>query len=78
VGGMLILLAATPEVPMDRLLFLTISAVSNVGLSHDPISSAGWMSWSTLSLLMLLGKIVPLMILWDMAEKVKNARIAVG
>ena len=35
------LLATLSELPADRLVFLSASAVGNVGLSHDPISFTG-------------------------------------
>lgn len=75
--GMMLLLIGAPEVPGDRLLFLAVSAVSNTGLSHDPIT----LSWSglwPLSLLMFAGKIVPLIILWWMADNIKDSPLPIA
>jgi Trk-type K+ transport system membrane component len=38
---LLALLATNPDQPADRLIFLVVSAVSNVGLSHNPSPSSG-------------------------------------
>ncbi|HEV2293328.1 MAG TPA: hypothetical protein VGR35_05695 [Tepidisphaeraceae bacterium] len=60
---LLCLLATEPGQPGDRLLFLVISAVSNVGLAQNPVSIVkGGMF--VLSAAMLLGRILPLAILW--------------
>ena len=59
----LCLLATEPGQPGDRLLFLAISAVSNVGLSHNPVSIVKE-GMFVLSAAMLLGRLVPLAILW--------------
>jgi trk system potassium uptake protein TrkH len=61
-GGM-VLLAASESESSDRLLFLAISALSNVGLSHDPVSMTG-PGLLVLSMLMLIGRIAPFAILW--------------
>ena len=60
---LLALLSQQPELPPDRLLFIAISAVSLVGLSHEPISMTG-PGLHVLALAMLLGRIVPWLILW--------------
>jgi Trk-type K+ transport system membrane component len=59
----LCLLATEPGQPGDRLLFLAISAVSNVGLAHNPVSIVKE-GMFVLSGAMLLGRLVPLGILW--------------
>jgi Trk-type K+ transport system membrane component len=64
--GFLLLLITEPDTP-DRLLFLAVSAASNVGLSHDPVSSTG-NGLFTLSALMLAGRVLPLLVLWWMAS----------
>src|SRR5882757_3588873 len=59
----MLLLWAEPQMPGDRVLFITVSALSNVGLSHDNIS----MTRSSLLLIsaaMFFGRIAPLLILW--------------
>jgi len=75
--GFLTLLWQAPELPPDRLLFLSVSATSNVGLSHDSISMV-LSGLFTLSLVMLMGRIAPLLVLWWMAETTEDADIAVG
>jgi trk system potassium uptake protein len=57
------LLATEPGQPGDRLLFLAVSAVSNVGLAHNPVSIVKE-GMFVLSAAMLLGRLVPLGILW--------------
>ena len=65
------------QLPADRLLFLAISATSNVGLSHDALSING-VALLALSLAMTLGRIVPVMILWWMVRTVRDEEIAIG
>lgn len=74
---LLLLLALDPRTPADRLLFLAVSAASNVGLSHDPLSIVGAPLF-VLSGTMLLGRFVPLLILWWMAKTTRDADVAVG
>jgi trk system potassium uptake protein TrkH len=76
-AGLFAMLAVNDEIPADQMLFLVISAVSNVGLSHNPIAVTG-MSLYIFSALMLLGRLAPLCILWWMAETTTNADFAVG
>ncbi len=75
--SLLLMLTTEPQMPADRLLFLTTSALGNVGLSHDPVtlSDAGF---GVLSATMLAGRIAPILILWWMAESAPDARVAVG
>jgi Trk-type K+ transport system membrane component len=65
---LLLLLSTEPQMPADRILFLAVSAVGNVGLSHDPVtvSDAGLY---VLSATMLTGRVAPLLVLWWMAEE---------
>jgi Cation transport protein len=74
---MILLLITQPQMAADRLLFLAASALSNVGLSHDPltVSDAGLY---VLSVTMLAGRIAPVLILWWMVETTTAAEIAVG
>jgi len=58
----LILLATESTLAPDRVLFLSVAAVSNVGMSHEPLSITGTGLW-TLSLAMLVGKFLPLALL---------------
>ncbi len=62
-GTLLALLATNPDQPGDRLLFLAVSAASNVGLAHNPVTIVG-SGMFVLSGTMLLGRILPLVILW--------------
>ncbi len=58
----LILLGTESTLAPDRVLFLSVAAVSNVGMSHEPLSITGTGLW-TLSLAMLVGKFLPLALL---------------
>lgn len=60
---LLCLLATEPGQPGDRLLFLVVSAASNVGLAHNPVSIVKE-GMFVLSAAMLLGRVLPLAILW--------------
>jgi Trk-type K+ transport system membrane component len=58
-------------------LFLSISAASTVGFSHDPLSLVG-APLVTLSTLMLFGRLVPILVLWWMARTTRGEDVAVG
>jgi trk system potassium uptake protein TrkH len=75
--GLLVLLIMNDELAADQMLFVVVSAVSNVGLSHNPIAVTG-ASLHILSALMLLGRLTPLCILWWMAETTNDADLAVA
>jgi trk system potassium uptake protein TrkH len=73
----IMLLWSEPQMPGDRVLFVTISALSNVGLSHDVLS----MTRSSLLLVsaaMFFGRITPLLIIWWMADTTREAEVVVG
>lgn len=72
-----LLLWAEPQMPGDRLLFVTVSALSNVGLSHDVLSMTR-ASLLLVSAAMFFGRITPLLILWWMADTTRDADVAVG
>jgi Trk-type K+ transport system membrane component len=55
-----------PQVQSDRLLFLAVSAVGNVGSSQEPITLTG-NGLFVLSFAMLFGRLAPLAVLWWMA-----------
>jgi Trk-type K+ transport system membrane component len=74
---LILLLATVPQVPADRLLFEAISALSNVGLSHEVVMIVG-PGLDILSAAMLLGRLAPLGILWWMAQTTEKADLAVG
>ena len=61
----------------DRLLFLSVSAASNVGLSQDPVSMTG-PGLYTLSAVMLAGRVAPVLVLWWMARTTRDSALAVG
>ena len=72
-----LLLLWTQSDPADRLFFQTISAISNVGLSHDRLSTVG-PGLFILSAAMLFGRVAPLLILWWMAQSTSGEELAVG
>jgi Trk-type K+ transport system membrane component len=63
--------------PADGGVFLIISALSNVGMSHDPVSVVGKGSY-LLSGIMLIGRLAPLAVLWWMARTTRDAEVLVG
>ncbi len=71
------LLMADPELRGDRLLYLAASALGNVGLSHDPVSpsTAGMY---VLSLTMLAGRVLPVLVLWTIADRMGEVTEAIG
>ena len=73
----LLLLWLVPQLPADRLLFIAVSAMSNAGLSHDPLAIVRE-SLYLLSATMMLGKVLPLLILAWTARSTSDADIAVG
>jgi Trk-type K+ transport system membrane component len=75
--GVILLVQVQSQIPADRLLFLAVSALSNVGLSHDPVSITG-PGLLVLSALMLIGRLVPMAILWWMARTTQGAQVLVG
>ena len=76
-AGLLLLLWRAADMAADRLLFLTVSAASNVGLAHDPVSIVG-PGLYTLCAVMLAGRVAPVFILWWMARTTDDADVAVG
>jgi trk system potassium uptake protein TrkH len=75
--ALLLLLWRVPDMSADRLLFLSVSAASNVGMSQDPISMTG-PGLYTLSAVMLAGRIAPVIILWWTARTTDDATVAIG
>jgi Trk-type K+ transport system membrane component len=76
-ASLLLLMHSEPDLEPDRLLFIVVSAASNVGMSHDRMAIAGWGQY-TLCGTMLLGRLLPLVILWWTAMTVRDADVAVG
>ena len=75
--GFVTLLELVPQMPGDRVLFLTISAASNVGWSHDPVSIVK-SGLAVLLSIMLLGRLFPILVLWWMSKSAAGSDIAVG
>lgn len=73
----LLLLATVPQVAADRLLFESISALSNAGLSYEVIMIVK-PGLDVLGGAMLLGRLAPLAILWWMALSTRDAEVAIG
>ena len=75
--SLLAVLTTEPQIPGDRVLFLVVSAFSNVGLSHDPVvlSDSGW--W-VMAAVMLIGRLTPILTLWWMADTMREPTIAIG
>ena len=75
--GLIMLLFVEPQLAPDQVLFMTISALSNVGLSHDQLPDMPRGAF-VLAALMMAGRMVPLLVLWWMADSMNDAEIAVG
>jgi Trk-type K+ transport system membrane component len=75
--GYAVLLWAAPNVPGDQLLSIAVSAASNCGLSRDSLSVVST-SLFTLGLMMVLGRLLPILILWRMAERLEFADTVVA
>jgi Trk-type K+ transport system membrane component len=75
--GMALLAACDSVTTGDRVLFLAVSALSNVGLSHDPVSMTG-PALIVLSGLMLIGRIMPLAVLWWVARTGEPVDVLIG
>ena len=74
----LLLLAAAPQLSVERVFFEAVSALSNVGLSHDVIGASGQAEMDVLIVAMLVGRLLPLGMLWWMALTAKEAEMPVG
>lgn len=74
---MLVLVGVEPSITPERVVFLTVSAASNVGLSPDDVqmTPAGLY---LLSLAMFAGRVMPILMLWWMAETTKEAELLVA
>jgi trk system potassium uptake protein TrkH len=71
------LLISESDGKLESMLFLAVSAVGNVGLSHSlvQVSAPGLY---ILSAAMILGRIMPVLVLWYTVDKVPEAGIAVA
>jgi trk system potassium uptake protein TrkH len=75
--GLVMLLFVEPQLAGDQVLFMAISALSNVGMSYDQLPDMPRGSF-VLAALMLAGRMTPLLVLWWMADSTQDAEIAVG
>ncbi len=75
--GFMLLILTVPQVTPDRLLFLTISALGNVGLSHETVSLVT-PGLDVLTCIMLIGRLAPMGMLWWMAMKIESPELPVG
>ena len=71
------LVSTEPQLAADQILFTSFSAASNAGLSYAPISITGDGLY-TLSVTVMLGKLLPLVVLWWAALTTRDADVAVG
>ena len=71
------LILADPEQRADRLLFLATSALGNVGLSYDSVavSTPGYF---LLAATMLIGRLLPVALLWTIADRLPDVDVPVG
>lgn len=76
-GGLLLMVWRVADMAGDRLVFLAVSAASNVGLAHDPVSITG-PGLYTLCSVMLAGRVAPVVVLWWMALTTTDADVAVA
>ncbi|MDB5331008.1 MAG: ktrB ntpJ [Phycisphaerales bacterium] len=77
IAGFLLLTVSDSQLPSDRLIFLTISALSNVGLANDPVSVVG-PGLFLLAGLLLIGRLAPLAVLWWLAMTTDDVDVLVG
>ena len=75
--ALLVLLSTEPGMDADRLLFIATSAAANVGLTHDRVGIVGTGMYA-LTLTMLLGRILPVMILWWAIRHADETDVAIG
>lgn len=71
------LLNTVPELSADRLLMLAISAVGNVGLSHDTVAVDRTGAY-VLSAGMFAGRILPLVALWRLSHLARREPVPVA
>jgi trk system potassium uptake protein TrkH len=76
-GAVILLSHVNPVLSTDHALFSAVSALSNVGFSLSEIPDRKNVLFAYCAI-MLLGRMVPLMILWWMAETTTDADLAVG
>ena len=79
VFGVIMLTIVEPSITGEKIAFLSYSALSNVGLSHDVLTDMRRGSF-ILAALMMAGKMVPILILWWTVEcnDLADNELAVG
>jgi trk system potassium uptake protein len=70
--ALVLLLKLLPETPADHVLFLAISAASNVGLTFDRITYDPATAY-VLCATMITGRMAPMIVLWWMADTTTDA-----
>jgi trk system potassium uptake protein TrkH len=73
----LVLLYTEPGLEADRLFFIAASAASNCGLAHDRIGIVSTGMYM-LTITMLLGRILPIGVLWWVVHHADQTDIAIG
>ena len=76
-SAVVLLSHVNPVLSTDHLLFTAVSGISNVGFSLSDVPDQKNVMFAYCAI-MLLGRMVPLMILWWMAETTRDADWAIG
>lgn len=74
------LCAIEPQLRTERVIFMTVSALSNVGMTtdpRDPLSIVG-AGLYVLGLIALIGRLAPIAVLWWLARSEEKADVLVG
>jgi len=73
----LTLLWTEPGLDADRLFFIAVSAASNCGLAHDRVGIVGTGLYA-ITLTMLVGRILPIGVLWWVVRYADETDVAIG
>jgi len=71
------LLGTEPGQEADRLFFIAASAASNCGLTHDRVGIVGTGMY-VVTITMLLGRILPMCVLWWVVQHADQTDVAIG
>ena len=71
------LVVTEPDKRPDRLLFLAVSAVGNVGWSYDPVTASTGGLW-ILSAAMAAGRLLPVAVLWWVVDRMPEVTEPIG
>jgi trk system potassium uptake protein TrkH len=74
---LLFLVGTEPGQDADHLLFIAASAAGNVGMAHDRVGIVG-KGMYVLSITMLLGRILPVLVLWWVVKHADETDVAIG